>query len=157
DDGYVPAGPALRRAVAEAAAALRSRGAELVEWRPPEIAEANRVYAGLMGADGLASLRRLLLGGKVDPYIRMLTAIAPRRPWVRQIVASISDAVGQPLIADGTRGFGRVGTAAYWRLLEERRAYRARFFAELAGLDALLCPPMATAAFPHGLNQRLGL
>ena len=157
DDGYAAAAPALRRAVSEAATALGKLGVELVEWRPPDIDEAMRIYAGLMGADGLASLRRLLRGGKVDPNVRVLTAIAPRGPMVRQIVASIAGAAGQPRIAAGTRSFGRVETAAYWQLVADRRAYHTRFFAALSGLDALLCPPMPCAAFTHGANVRIGL
>jgi fatty acid amide hydrolase len=157
DDGYVAAAPALRRAVAEAAAALRSRGVELIEWRPPELEEAVRLYAGLMGADGLASLRRLLRGGEVDLNIRVLLAIAARRSPVRQIAAAVGDALGQPRIGASARGFGRIGTDQYFRLLEDRRAYRARFFAALDGVDVLICPPMAGAAFPHGMNSRLGL
>lgn len=34
DDGYFPAAPALRRAVQEAAEALRTRGAQVEEWTP---------------------------------------------------------------------------------------------------------------------------
>jgi fatty acid amide hydrolase len=157
DDGYAAAGPALRRAVGEAAAALGKLGVEVVEWQPPELDEAMRIYAGLMGADGLASVRRLLARGKVDPNVRMLTAIAPRGRLVRHFVAGLAKAAGQPRIAATTRSFGRIDADRYWQLVADRRAYRARFFAHLGKLDALLCPPMPCAAFPHGGNLRMGL
>ena len=156
DDGYVAAAPALRRAVAEAAAALRSRGAELVEWRPPEIDEAARLYAGLMGADGLASLRRLLRGGEVDANVRMLMTIAPRRRRVRQMVAALGDALGQPRIGAATRSFGRISTDEYWRLLEDRRAYRARFFTCARRHRRALVPAHALRRLSPRLQQPAG-
>ncbi len=35
------------------------------------------------------------------------------------------------------------------RLDEERRRYRTKWIAFFADFDALLCPPLSTAAFPH--------
>src|SRR5262249_59062893 len=43
DNGYFPASPALRRAVQEAAEALRARGAVVEEWSPPDVQEAMRL------------------------------------------------------------------------------------------------------------------
>jgi fatty acid amide hydrolase len=159
DDGYHAATPALARAVREAADALSARGATLVEWRPPDGPEAVRLFAGLLGADGTTRLRQLTDGSAVDPNIRMLTLLGPRRPAVRRFVARLLESLGQRRMGVGARSWGRVGVAEYWRLLEERRAFRARFFAALdeARLDALLCPPMPGAAFPHGFNNRIGI
>src|SRR5438876_6757889 len=70
DDGFFPASPALRRAVGEAVAALSKRGAEVEELRPPDVAEAYRIYLGLFGADGGANMWRLLGSGTRDPRVR---------------------------------------------------------------------------------------
>ena len=43
DDGYFPAAPAVRRAVSEAAAALRGLGASVESFRPPDVGEAMRL------------------------------------------------------------------------------------------------------------------
>ncbi len=159
DDGYSAAAPSLRRAVKEAASALTARGVTMVPWRFPDVSEAIRLFSGLLGADGLAGMRRLLRGGRTDPNIRMLTAVAPRLAPVRRLFSSLLRAGGHERLAVGARSFGRVSVDGYWRLLEERSVYRARFFAALdeARLDALLCPPMPGPAFPHAHNNRIGL
>jgi len=89
DDGTFAASPAVRRAVREAAAALRAAGAEVSPWQPPGVAEAMRIYFGLMGADGGADLRALARGSRLDDRIKTLLrwSRAPRswRPataWV---------------------------------------------------------------------------
>jgi fatty acid amide hydrolase len=157
DDGWAPASPALRRAVEEAARALESLGCELREFRVPAIEEATRVYTGLMGADGLDSLRALLGDGPIDPNIRVYLAVAGRGQRVRTRLADLAELAGQKKVAHGIRGFGRIDVPAYWRLLEDLRSYRKCFVTEMGDLDALLCPPMPTAAFPHGFNNRIGL
>jgi fatty acid amide hydrolase len=52
---------------------------------------------------------------------------------------------------------GRRSAAGYWRLVEERADLRARFLAELdAGrYDAIVCPPHALPALPHGASEYL--
>jgi fatty acid amide hydrolase len=159
DDGFHAATPALGRAVREAADALAARGATVVEWRLPDAHEAVRLYAGLLGADGTARLQQLTDGTAVDPNIRMLTLLGPRRPLVRRMVAGILASFGQRRMSVGARSWGRFNVEEYWRLLEERRGWRAKFFTALdeARLDALLCPPMPGAAFPHGFNNRIGI
>src|SRR5215210_2650187 len=47
--------------------------------------------------------------------------------------------------------------AGYWKLVEKRNDYRARFLAGLdaGGFDAILCPPHALPALPHGASEYL--
>jgi fatty acid amide hydrolase len=49
----------------------------------------------------------------------------------------------------------RLSLSAFWRLIEEEDAYRTRFLGALdAGrFDAIVCPPFALPAVPHGGNM----
>jgi fatty acid amide hydrolase len=151
DNGFFNAAPAPRRAVREAADALRLRGVTVEEWRPPDVSEAWRIYLGLIFGDGMAGVRRMLRGSKLDWRIRgIVLGGAPRSfynlgawPWAL---------LGQKRIADDLRSLGSISTKAYWRLVGRRTRYRNAFTGALdAGrYDAIICPTDALPALRHG-------
>jgi fatty acid amide hydrolase len=153
-DGQFFAAHALRRAVREAAAALRARGAEVEEFRPPDVPEAVRVYYGLAYHDGLALLRRFLGGSKVDWRIKNLLIGCAVPTWLRPGLAWLFDRLGRRYDAQYFRFVPRrrLAVEGYWRLVDEQAAYRDRFRQALdAGrFDALVCPPNGLPALPHG-------
>jgi fatty acid amide hydrolase len=154
DDGRFTPGPAARRAVHEAAAVLRNLGAAVEEFRPPEVAEAVRVYYGLVFADGLAFVRRWLGKGKRDWRIQFLLRGAAVPTWLRPVLAWMLEQAGRRHEADFFRLVRRrtLSLAGYWELVEAQDAYRARFLAALdeKRLDVLLCPPNGLPAPRHG-------
>ncbi len=60
DNGYFPASPALRRAVSEAANALRKRGATVEPFTPPDAIEGGRIFLGVVSAGRGKDYKRLL-------------------------------------------------------------------------------------------------
>jgi fatty acid amide hydrolase len=154
DDGRFTPGPAVRRAVHEAAAVLRQLGATVEEFRPPDVAEAVRVYYGLFLADGLACVRRWLGKGKRDGRIRFLLTGAAVPTWLRPVLAWMLEQAGRRHEADYFRLVRRrtLSLAGYWELVEAQDAYRARFLAAMdeKRLDVILCPPNGLPAPPHG-------
>jgi fatty acid amide hydrolase len=124
DNGVFAVAPAVRRAVEEAAQILRARGAIVESWNPPNVAEAIRIWVGLRTADGLAAYRRLVGDDPLDPL----------------------------LAATLQSGRGGLSVDQYWQLVEEGNQYRRRFLGTLDAqrFDALLCPPYALPAPPHG-------
>ena len=84
-----PSRPAIRRAVEEAAAALRSQGAAVESIDPPDAAAAMRIYLGLVGADGGAALRRLLGDSPVDPRIARMLRFSRLPRWSRGIICRL--------------------------------------------------------------------
>jgi len=124
DNGLFPVSPAIRRAVETAAQRLRAQGAIVESWTPPDVAEAVRIWVGLRTADGLATYRRLLGDDPSDPSIAAALRSSPKSLSVDQ----------------------------YWQLVEQGKQYRHDFMKALdkTGLDALLCPPYALPAPPHG-------
>jgi fatty acid amide hydrolase len=157
DDGFFAAAPSLRRAVREAATALRELGAEVEELGPPDVAEAYRIYLGLFGADGGANMWRLLGEGKRDPRVRPIELGAHMPRPLQRALPHAMRAAGQRRLAL-LASAGRRSVDEYWGLLQERRRYRADFMAKLdrERLDAILCPPYPTPALTHGSSANLG-
>ncbi len=157
DDGFATPAPAIRRAVREAAAALRGRGVEVVEWVPPEVGEAIRLYYGILSADGGAWARRLLGDTPRDHRVAGLIRLVSLPGPARGALARVAEAMGQRRLADLARSVGGRSADAAWGLADAARRYRARFVAALddAGLEAVLCPPNALPAFTHGASHDL--
>ena len=159
DDGYFPASAAIRRAVREAAAALRERSGQVVAFSPPEVPEALAIYYGIFGADGGATWRAQLDGGAVDPRVQDLLTLAGMPNAARPFVAAVLRIQGQPTLARTmTYGTGRASESRIAALVRRRDAYRERFAAAMAasGVDVLICPPSAVPAFRHGTTRQLG-
>jgi fatty acid amide hydrolase len=158
DDGFFQCSASIRRAVMEAVEVLRGRGAEMSEFFPPRMETAMSIYLGLLGADGAQSKRRLIGKGEADARVRRPMAFArlPRR--ARTVIASLAELAGYKRIGHAARAWGRCSVSDYWQLVHQRDVYRAGFLAlmEAQHLDALVCPPYALPALPHGVIHRLG-
>lgn len=157
DNGYFPASPAVRRAVEDAAGALREQGATVVPFAPPDFSEGVRIFLGAASAGGGENFRRLLGDEKPIPLVAdLLRAIWTRRSVLR-LIARVSAARGQRYLADVLGSLGRRPTAEYLELVDARCRYRLRFDQSLAdaNLDAVLCPPFALPAVTHGTSQNL--
>ena len=152
DDGYFPAAPAARRAVIEAAAALRAHGATVEPIDPPDAGEAMRFYFGLSGADGGAGIRERLGSSRVDWRVRRMLRWARLPRGLRPIVCRFLHWLGEGRTAELVRGCGALSAKSYWRLIAERQRFARRFLERLrlGRFDAVLTPPYAMAAVPHG-------
>src|SRR5262249_31699810 len=152
DDGYFPPSPAIRRAVREAAAALRDRGACVADFRPPDVAEAARIHFAPFYADGLDTIRQCLGRGKCDWRIRRILLFAgmpnPLRPVFRRLLGWTGQRYAAQIMSFVRR---RITAGEYHRLIDEEAAYRARFLAALdAGrFDAIVCPTRGPPALRH--------
>jgi fatty acid amide hydrolase len=152
EDGYFPASPALRRAVVEAAAALRAQGAIVEPLEPPDVGEAMRLYFGLAGADGGRGFREMLGSSRVDWRVRRLVRWARFPRWMRPLACATLRAFGEHRTARLVSQAGGLSTGAYWGMMAERQRYVRQFLnrLRLARFDAILTPPYALPAVPHG-------
>ncbi|WP_456427715.1 amidase [Rhodocaloribacter sp.] len=157
DNGYFPASPAIRRAVEEAADALRQRGASVAPFPPPDVAEAVRIFLGAVSAGGGKDYERLLGDEKPIPQVAGLFRGLSSPPFVLSIVRKAMAARGQRRLAYQMQCMGPRSTEKYWELVEARTEYRARFLRSLdeGGFDAVLCPPAALPALTHGSSEHL--
>ncbi len=160
DDGVVAAAPAVWRAVAEAAAALRSRGIEVLRLKPPDAREMMRLYFGLISADGLRSVKRLVAGGQLNWQLRrqiLLGGLPRTARWPLRMMLRIA---GQRNLAALLDWSGPRSTDQYWQLTAATDRYRAAFWPSMAQqadgpVDALLMPPHALPALRHGTSLDL--
>lgn len=157
DNGYFPAAPALRRAVEEAADALRERGATVEPFTPPDVAEAVRIFLGALTAGGASDYKELLGDEKPIPQVAGMFKGDSAPPFVLSIIQRLMATREQRHLAHMMQCMGRRSTEEYWKLVEARTDYRARFLQSLdaGNFDAILCPPCALPALTHGSSEHL--
>jgi fatty acid amide hydrolase len=155
DDGMLPASAALARAVERAAKALQARGCEILPFRPPDVRGLLAAYLGSLSADGGAGIRAALAGAAVDPSLEGLRRLTLLPAHLRRVASSAARVAGQESLALLLDAVGAKSVAELWRATERLRIYRAEFLEEMArlGVEALVCPAYATAAFPHGASK----
>lgn len=155
ETGPVEASPAVRRAVAEAAAALARAGATVERLDGGLAEEAAWLLLGLLSADGGADIRRLFGGSRPMPPVGRLLRLAGLPGWVRPAVAAAARIAGRRIEARALVATGPRRGVALAGLLDRIAAFAARFAAATAGLDVLVCPVSAVPALPHGLASKL--
>jgi fatty acid amide hydrolase len=156
-DRFFAASPALRRAVREAAAALRQLGAHVEPFEPPDMTHAVGLYFGLLSADGGADAARILGASPRDWRIKRLMLLGKFPGWLRAVACWILSTAGQRRTAQLVASIGRRSADAYWQLSAARVAYADRFFEQwsAARLDAIICPPHSLPALRHGSTEHL--
>lgn len=160
DDGTLAIAPAVRRAVIEAAGMLAGRGAQVLEWRPPDVLQAVDIYYGVLSSDGGATLGGVLRDSQKDPRIAQLLTLASAPAPMLASVRGLLRATGQRRTLEVARNFGQRRTADYWRLVEAQMAYQQRFLDALdrddgGPFDVIICPACAVPAIPHGSSKNL--
>jgi fatty acid amide hydrolase len=160
DDGTLAVAPSVRRAVVEAAGMLAGRGAQVSEWRPPDVPRALDLWLGIIAADGARHFSRVLRGSKKHPAIATNVALARRSRATLAVLGGLLRAAGQRGTADLIRSFGRRDALHYFELVERQREYQRRFLhaldADAGGpFDVIVCPVAAVPAIPHGASRYL--
>ncbi|HTQ48334.1 MAG TPA: amidase family protein, partial [Polyangiaceae bacterium] len=159
DDGVLTASRSIVRAVERAAQALRTRGARVESFEPPDVRALLAAYLGALSADGGAGLVSALRGGAVDPVLQPLRRMAGIPDRARRALAMAARLGLQRNVALMLESMGRKSVSDLWRLTDQLRSYRARLLEEMdrAGVDVLLCPPFATPAMLHGGSKNFTL
>ena len=156
DDGYFPASSAIRRAVRDAAEALRVAGCKVEAFAPPDVEGALALFYGLFTVDGGDGFKTLVSGSTVDPRIKDLLTLGGLANQLRPPVAALYRLQGQRRVAKLVRWAGRRSEAAVAELIAKRDAYRRRFDQTMGPIDVLICPPCSLPAFTHGSTKELG-
>jgi fatty acid amide hydrolase len=156
-DGLFPASAGIKRAVHEAAAALRKRGATVVEFDHEAThellghGEFLDVYCGLLGSDGGADARRMTCGVKLDWRAARLLWIAGLRMPTRMAVARGLRLAGQRWMARMVTLVRPLSADAARQLAFSRQKFARSVTDQLMAqqIDALLMPPHALPAPQH--------
>ncbi len=159
DDGIMPPSPAVVRAVREAAAIVQAAGAQVTEWRPPDLRRAAAAYIRLLTANGAAAFRAALAHDRPEPQIAALYWLAQRSEQTVRCVAHALHCLGQRQLAWQLRNVGASAKDAT-DLDGAIEAYRRDFLAamdrtEIGPLDALISPACFSPAWPHGTSRVL--
>ncbi len=162
DDGTFSVSPAVARAVAEAAAALREAGAQVRAWQPPDVPQALKLYYSILGADHMKAARTRMAGSTRAPQIALLLTLAMLPLWMARLLRVVLTWFGQATLANGLASLGADTVTRYWHLLEAQSDYEKLFSEAMDGdanagspLDVILCPPCALPAYPHGASKNL--
>ncbi len=157
DDGFFSASPAIRRAVSEAAEALRGLGAHVEPFQPPDPTHAMGLYLGLLSADGTADAIRILGRGRRDWRIQRLIRLGKSPSWLRAALRVSLSALGQRSTAQLLGWIGSLSADRYWQLSAARAAYAQQFFDMWSARDlgVMICPPHALPALRHGSMEHL--
>jgi fatty acid amide hydrolase len=158
DNGVFPVSPALKRAVEESVSALREKGVSVELFTPPDVAKEWLMYFEVNAAGRNESLPRTLNGSKPNYLLKsFMTGLTTPDPILR-LVAWNMERNGQKRLASVLRSLKKISGEDYWKLAERISKYIDKFYSALdeGGYDALVCPPYATVAPPHGFTDKLG-
>jgi len=160
DDGTFQVAPAVRRAVLEAAEALRGCGAHVTAWTPPDVPQAAALWLSILSADGGRGFKQTLGRDKRDPRMGPLLLFSGRSRPTLAFLRGLLRVMGQRGLAGGLESFGHQDTAHYWQLVEAQMDYQQRFLqaldqAEGGPFDIILSPACALPAFTHGSSRDL--
>lgn len=160
DDGTLSPSPAVRRAVREAAAILRERGAQVLDWRPPQAVEALVLFVRLIAGDTVPLLRQMTGGERLVPQLAQQLLLARRSRAALALLERAMRRAGQPSLARALPAFGHRGSLARSQGLAAFESYRQRFAEALdtgadGPFDLILCPACSLPAFTHGASTSL--
>jgi fatty acid amide hydrolase len=155
DDGYFAPAPAIARATREAGEYLVRNGVEVVTVEPPEIDRAMRLFLGLIGADGLRSMREAAGHDKLDWEVRRQMWLGRISGWPRRLLGRVLDLSGQPTLGKLLASTGPRTASEIAAMQADMNDYRATFWESLeqatgGPVDAVLTPPHALVALRHG-------
>lgn len=154
DDGVFRPSIGMARAVSESAQALRDRGATVIEVEPSNLREMMRIYLGIVSSDAMATLRRLISTGPIEPQLGRQIRLARLPRWLRQLSKPALRLCGQEHLADLLGWTGRRTVSQYWQLTLAAEEFRKQFWEDLSGaaggpVDATLSPPYGLCAPRH--------
>jgi fatty acid amide hydrolase len=152
DSGLVAPSSALVGALERASDALRAAGARVEPCSLRDLDQLFFAAVELELADGARSVVEALAGGSVAESLRSLHKLARVPRAVRSGLEKMARLAGDPETARVIAAIDEKSGAEY-RALGERIDALGRVLLgdwRSAGLAAILCPPYATPAVPHG-------
>ena len=156
-DGFTPS-PAIRRALVEAATALRSAGADVEPWTSvPDIGQAVAIALRGWTADGGSWLRQVLDGEKPHPLIKQDVQGASLPNVAVRLLAATLHATGQERAARVLRHVRKTSARELSDVLGDHLTYADTFMTAMddGRYDLVLCPATPLPAVPHGQTKHL--
>jgi Asp-tRNA(Asn)/Glu-tRNA(Gln) amidotransferase A subunit family amidase len=155
DDGIVPPTPAVQRALDTTISALRSRGDDVVELTStPSCYTALRLASRLLNSDAGETYTSHFLSffESNDAGVAILSRIFSLPRFVKRIYAFFLRMRGDPITAGLIDDLRSRSVPDQWKLVAEREATRAEWFAYLKAqeVDFVLTPAHPLPGLPEG-------
>jgi fatty acid amide hydrolase len=128
-------------------------------FKLPDVRALMSTYLGALSADDGATMFAALAGGAIDPVLAPMKQLGALPLGVRRMIGRAAGALGHHNLALMLAAMGAKSAAELWALTDALRTYRLELLdsMEQSGIDVLLCPTTATAAFPHGASKNFTL
>lgn len=154
DNGLLAPSSALIGALERATDALRAAGVSVTPFSPPALDELFFDAVALLSAEGGHALLAALGGGQVAESLRSLHKLVRVPRPVRAGLEKVAQLSGDKEMARLIACIGETSVGEYQALGERLAALRVAMLDawQSAGVDAVLTPPFATPAVPHGLS-----
>ncbi len=158
-DGIFEPMPAVKRGVSEAVEKLKSLGAEIIEFKPPNPAFAEEIFLRILTTDNAGLFTKVLDGEKPMPQLKNMFMLAQASPLKRKALNRAAKIFGQKSVTRLIPYFGGKGVENLREWAGNQAAYRAEFLAAMdaANLDAIIGPVCALPAFLHDSVDKVGL
>nr|XP_019015143.1 amidase [Kwoniella pini CBS 10737]OCF53924.1 amidase [Kwoniella pini CBS 10737] len=151
--------PACVRAVEESVQKLRDAGHEVVEFHPPDISEALKIFVGLTSAEGYKSLLGNIGPDPMESSMRLVTLGSKLPAWLHSLLGWVVDNLLKDHLFASIFATSRPKSVEeFWQFTARRDIY-ANAFRKLVWedlkFDMLLCPVQAVPALKHGTTKLL--
>lgn len=162
DDTLIPPSASVRRALHGAVGKLKTLGAHVERWDPPHPRHAASLFAGILAADGAASLARILGRDPLVPGLRAFYTLMRLPRSALRALEGVGPLFGRDTLAEMMLPtMGHRDTLHYWDLVDGRDTYaedaaRSLDHATIGPIDVVLSPAYPLVAPPHGTTGNLG-
>lgn len=161
-DGFFPPMPAIERGIRESVARLEEQGVTTIAFEPPDLAEAEAIFYGIMGGEDQPIFLENLRDERPIEQLADLLGLVRAAPWKRKLLYWLTGLLGQESARRVIRHVGGKGAAHYEHLEQRQRAFAQRYLqamdqSAVGPLDAVLSPVAALPAFLHRTVDKVGL
>lgn len=161
-DGLFEPMPAVKRAILESAEKLKTLGAQVVEFNPPNLAEAEEIFFSILAADGAPIFTENLQKEKAMPQAAGLVMLAKAPAFVKNLLHGVTKLIGQKSLSRIIPYFNGKGDAFKQSMLEKQNSFTKKYLdamnnTAIGKIDAVISPVCALPAFLHNTADKVGL
>jgi fatty acid amide hydrolase len=161
-DGLFEPMTAVKRAVTEAVGELKRVGAQVTEFVPPPLSEAEELFFRILSADGAPIYARNLRNEKAMPQGKSLLMILKASVLKRKLLSVVARLFGQKSLTRIIPYFGGKGAAFREEMELKQKAFAAKYEAamnnsKIGSLDAVISPSCSLPAYLHNTSDKVGL
>lgn len=162
NDGLFEPMLAMNRAVKEAVECLEISGAQVTEFKVPDLAEAEEIFFKTLTADGAPVFIKNLLNDKPMPQGATLLKIVKAPHIIRKAISLMAGFLGQKTLKRIISYFGGRGEDFRKEINNKKAAFIEKYEtamnnSPIGKLDVIISPVCALPAYLHNTADKVGL